>query len=89
LHIKIETWHQDNMTNWIKVGYPHMEDITGKSVLMPRQHLLKTLDQVYSKSVEEVRPVRGELRALKEAHVEMVFDNTYPDDMSVTECLDI
>jgi hypothetical protein len=32
LHIKIETWHQDNITNGMNVGYPHMEDI--KSVLM-------------------------------------------------------
>ena len=23
LHIKIEAWHQDNLTNGIKVGYPH------------------------------------------------------------------
>jgi hypothetical protein len=84
LHIKIETWHQDNLTNGIKVGYPHMEDI--KSVLMPLQHILKTLDPVYSKSVEEVR---AELRALKEPYVDMVLNNRYPDNMSVTECLDI
>ncbi len=63
MHIKIEleSWHQNNMTNGIKVGYPHMEDI--KSVLMPRQHLLKTL---YSKSVDKVR---AELRAVKESYL--------------------
>jgi hypothetical protein len=49
LHIKIEARHHDNLTNGIKVVYPHMEDI--KSVLMTRQHILKTLDPVYSKSV--------------------------------------
>ncbi len=84
MNIKIETWYQDNMTNRIKVGYTHMEDI--KSVLMPQQHLLKTLDPVYSKSVEEVL---AELWALKESYVEMVLNNRYPDYMSVTECLDI
>jgi hypothetical protein len=72
------------MTNGIKVGYPHIEDI--KSVLMPWQHILKTFDPVYSKSVEEVL---AELRALKESYVAMILNNRYPDDMSVTECLDI
>jgi hypothetical protein len=73
------------MTNKIKVGHPHMEDI--KSVLMPLQHLLKTLDLVYySKLVQEVQ---AELRALKESYVEMVLDNRYPDDMSVTESLNM
>ncbi len=61
-----------------------MEDI--KSVLMPRQHILKTRDPVYSKSVEEMR---AELRALKESYVDMVLNNRYPADMNVTECLDI
>ena len=61
-----------------------MEDI--KSVLMPRQHILKTLDPVYCKSVEEVR---ADLRALKESYVDMVLNNRYPDDKSVTKCLDI
>jgi hypothetical protein len=84
LHIKVENWHQDNLTNGIKDGYPHMEDI--KSVLMPGQHILKILDPVYTKSVEEVL---AELSALKESYVVMVFNNRYPDDMNVTECLDI
>ncbi len=61
-----------------------MEDI--KSVLMPRQHLQKTLDPVFSKSVDEVH---AELRALKEPYVEIVLNNRYPDDTSVIECLDI
>ncbi len=53
---------------------------------MPLQHLLKTLDPVYSKSMEEVR---ARLRALKESYVEMVLNNRYPDDMNVTECFNI
>ena len=53
---------------------------------MPRPHILKTLDQVYSKLVEEVR---ADLRALKESYVDMVLNHRYPADMSVTECLDI
>ncbi len=53
------------------MGYPHTEDI--KSVLMPRQHILKTLDPVYSKPVEEVL---AELRVLKESYVDMVLKNT-------------
>ena len=84
LHIKIEAWHQDNLTNGIKVGYPHMEDI--KSVLMPRQHILKTIDPVYSRSVEEVR---AELRASKEAYVDLVLNNRHPADVRITACLDI
>jgi hypothetical protein len=86
MHIKIEAcqWHQDNLTNGIEGGYPHMEDI--KSVLIPRQHILKALDLVYSKSVEEVR---ADLRALKESYVDMVLNNRYTAHMSVTECLNM
>jgi hypothetical protein len=36
LHLKIESWHQNNKADGVEPGYPRMEDI--KTVLIPRQH---------------------------------------------------
>jgi hypothetical protein len=70
LHLKIESWHQNNKANGLEQGYPRTEDI--KTVLMQRKHLLKTLDPLCSKLVEEVLV---EMRAMKSAYVEMIINN--------------
>jgi hypothetical protein len=53
LDLKIEAWHQNNKANGVGQGYPDIKDV--KSLLMPRQHLLKNLDPLCihcTKSVE-------------------------------------
>jgi hypothetical protein len=50
---QIEAWQQNNKANGVGQGYSDIQDV--KSLLMPRQHLLKTLDPLCThctKSVE-------------------------------------
>jgi hypothetical protein len=58
-------------------GYPHLEDF--KAILIPLQHLLKTLDPEPMRPVDELRAV---LREIKD-------DNEHEDGMNVNEALDM
>ena len=84
LHIKIQTWHENNRIDGIKVGFPQMEDM--HVLLMPRQHVLKRIDPTNSKSVEEVR---SELRDLSRQYVAVVINDKRPADMTVSNALDL
>ena len=70
LHLKITAWHQNNMLSGVGPGFPKMED--GKSILMPRKHLLKTIDPLGTKSVREVlavlSPIKSEYNAILDKH---------------------
>ena len=63
LHLKIEAWHQNNKLSKTSPGYPRSEDV--KSILIPRQHLLKTLDPVFTRTVQEAL---NELRPMRTAY---------------------
>ncbi len=84
LHIKIEKWHEDNEIKEIEVGFPQMEDI--KTLLIPRQHVLKRIDPYNSKPIEDVR---RELRSLKADYVNIVVNGNHPEEMGVSEALDL
>jgi hypothetical protein len=70
LHLKITAWHQNNMLSGVGPGFPKMED--GKSILMPRKHLLKTIDPLGTKLVREVlavlSPIKSEYNAILDKH---------------------
>ena len=52
LHLKIRAWHTNNKRLGVSPGPPSIENC--KELLMPRQHLLKTIDPDGTKSVGEV-----------------------------------
>ncbi len=60
-------------------GYPRMEDF--KAILIPRQHLLKTLDPEPMRPVDELRAV---LREMKDKYQDLVIYNEHEDGMDVT-----
>ena len=84
LHIKIEKWHEDNEIKEIEVGFPQMEDI--RTLLIPRQHVLKRIDPCNSKPIEDVR---RELRSLKNEYVNIVVNGNHSAEMGVSEALDL
>ncbi len=61
-----------------------MEDI--KTLLIPRQHVLKRIDPSNSLPVEDVR---RELRSLKAQYVNIVVNGNHPEEMGVSEALDL
>ena len=52
LHLKIRAWHKNNERLSVSPGPPRIEQC--KELLMPRHHLLKTIDPDGTKSIGEV-----------------------------------
>jgi hypothetical protein len=61
-----------------------MEDI--KTLLIPRQHVLKRINPSNSLPVEDVR---RELRSLKAQYVNIGVNGNHPEEMGVSEALDL
>jgi hypothetical protein len=78
LHLRIQAWHESNK----EPGYPLMEDF--KSILIPRQHLLKTLE--HRRPADELRAI---LREMKDKNEDLVIDDKHGDGMDVIEALDV
>ena len=84
LHLKIEAWHQNNKLSNTSPGYPRSEDV--KSILFPRQHLLKSLDPFFTRTVQEVR---AELQPMRTAYNELVLLGRHRPGIHVNDALDV
>ena len=52
IHLKIKAWHANNKRFSVTPVPPRLENF--KELLMPRQHILKSIDPDFTKSTDEV-----------------------------------
>jgi hypothetical protein len=79
LHLKIEAWHKAN---------PDPGKLTMvyfKTTIIPRQHVLKTLDPGYTKPLDELRTI---LVRMKDDYMDLL-DNELEPGLNIEQVLDI
>ena len=84
LHLKIRRWHDSKEEG--DLAYDDLDIIRLKSVLVPRQHVLKAIDPDGSKSAEQLR---DEILLLAKDYQNIVIRRAIPDTMEVAEVLRI
>jgi hypothetical protein len=80
LHLKIEAWHKAN---------PERGSLTldrFKTIMIPRQHILKTLDPEHTRPVAELRKA---LSPMKDEYLDVVIDNEHDPAMELEQVLDV
>ena len=84
LHLKIRAWHSNNMRLAVSPGPPRIENC--KELLMPRQHLLKTIDPDGTKSVGEVI---ARLDPLARQYEQYVINDDYEQVLDLNDSLTV
>jgi hypothetical protein len=84
LHLKIKAWHKNQKRSGEPPSSTKVFDF--KSVILPRQHLLKKLDPAGEKTVEEVN---GALLSLVHEYLAMVVHDEATPDLGVEHALDV
>jgi hypothetical protein len=78
VHLKIEAWHKANPVP----GKLTMDKF--KTIVIPRQHVLKTIDPEHSKPLDEVRTI---LACMKTQYMDLL-DNELEATMDIEQVLD-
>jgi hypothetical protein len=84
LHLKIRAWHKNNERMGLSPGPPRIDNC--KELLMPRQHLLKTIDPDGTKSVDEVI---AHLDPLARQYEMYVINNDYEQVLDLNDSLTV
>ena len=79
LHLKIEAWHKANPVP----GTLTMDKF--KTIIIPHQHVLKTLDPDYKKPLDELRT---NLACMKDDYMDLL-DNELEPGLNIEQVLDI